>query len=120
MPGGYPVPRTRTAKAYVTAGTPGYRKSRNPLQPTNGFRLDRTVSVRLVHPVIRMLDRKVRTRIPILMYHGIRDGVGTKHPYFETNTSPRLFARHMQFLLENGFVPVHLDEAIEAMYSDIK
>ncbi len=91
-----------------------------PLQPTNGFRLDRTVSVRFVHPVIRMLDRKLCTRIPILMYHGIRDGVGTKHPYFETNTSPQLFARHMQFLLENGFVSVHLDEAIEAMSSDIK
>ncbi len=67
-----------------------------PLQPTNGFRLDRTVSVRLVHPVIRMLDRKLRTRIPILMYHGIRDGVGTKHPYFETNTSPQLLCSDIQ------------------------
>ncbi len=81
----------------------------------SSFRLDRAVSVRLIHPVMRALDREHQARIPILMYHGIRDGVGTKHPYFETNTSPSLFEAHMQFLWDNGFKAVHLDRAVEAM-----
>jgi peptidoglycan/xylan/chitin deacetylase (PgdA/CDA1 family) len=81
----------------------------------SNFRLDRAVSVRLVHPVMRAFDRERHARTPILMYHGIRDGVGTKHPYFETNTSPRLFEAHMQFLWDNGFKAVHLDRAVEAM-----
>jgi peptidoglycan/xylan/chitin deacetylase (PgdA/CDA1 family) len=85
------------------------------MQVMSGFRLDRAVSVSLVHPVMRALDRKHRTRIPILMYHGVREGLRTKHPYFETNTSPILFELHMQFLRENGFVAAHLDQAVEAI-----
>jgi peptidoglycan/xylan/chitin deacetylase (PgdA/CDA1 family) len=84
----------------------------------NTFRLDRAVSVGLVHPVLRVLGRKARASIPILMYHGIRDGVGKKHPYFETNTSPKVFENHMQFLRDQGFVVVHLGEAIEAIRRD--
>jgi peptidoglycan/xylan/chitin deacetylase (PgdA/CDA1 family) len=86
----------------------------------SSFRLDRAVSLGLVHPVVRALGRKQHARIPILMYHGIRDGVGTKHPYFETNTSPRLFEAHMEFLRDNGFVAVHLDRALEALETNDK
>jgi peptidoglycan/xylan/chitin deacetylase (PgdA/CDA1 family) len=81
----------------------------------SSFRLDRAVSLGLVRPLMRAFDREHQAGIPILMYHGIRDGVGTKHPYFETNTSPRLFEAHMQFLRDNEFKAVHLDRAVEAM-----
>lgn len=46
------------------------------------------------------------------MYHGIRTGVGTRHPYFETNTSPEVFASHMRFLRENGYTTVNLSDAV--------
>jgi peptidoglycan/xylan/chitin deacetylase (PgdA/CDA1 family) len=84
----------------------------------NSFRVDRAVSVGLVHPVRSALARKPGARIPILMYHGIRDGVGVRHPYFETNTSPRVFQQHMQYLYDHGFAAVHLHEAIETLCQD--
>ena len=37
------------------------------------------------------------------------------HPYFETGTSPALFERQMQFLSENGYKTVSLEEVVEAV-----
>ena len=37
------------------------------------------------------------------MYHGVREGTSAKHPYYETNTSPAVFAQHMKFLSQNGY-----------------
>ena len=79
------------------------------------FRLDRALSVGLAYPALQWLDGHRQPRIPILMYHGIRPGVGTTHPYFETSTSPSLFARHMQFLAENGYTTVDLGDAVEGI-----
>jgi len=79
------------------------------------FRLDRALSVGLVHPVLRVLDGHSEPRVPILMYHGISRRVGSRHPYFETSTSPELFAKHMQFLCENGYTTVDLNKALEAI-----
>ncbi len=62
-----------------------------------------------------MLHNKNQIRIPILMYHGIREGTGNRHPYFETNTSPELFARQMTFLHDRGYDVVSLKDAIGAM-----
>ena len=81
------------------------------------FRLDRALSVGLVYPALRMLDGHRRRRVPILMYHGIREGRGRKHPYFETNTSPGLFCRHMQFFRDKGYTTVDLRGALEAITS---
>ena len=79
------------------------------------FRLDRTISLGLVHPVARLLNGRREPRVPILMYHGICPDVVGRHPYFETNTSPELFAQHMRFLRENGYATVDLNEALEAI-----
>jgi peptidoglycan/xylan/chitin deacetylase (PgdA/CDA1 family) len=79
------------------------------------FRFDRAISVRLVHPVSRVLNGHRAVRVPILMYHGIRSEVGDRHPYFETNTRPELFAQHMKYLRENGYATVDLNEAMEAI-----
>jgi peptidoglycan/xylan/chitin deacetylase (PgdA/CDA1 family) len=65
-------------------------------------------------PALRLLNRLSEPRIPILMYHGISTELRKAHPYFETNTSPELFKRHMQFLSTNGYKTIGLDEVAEA------
>ncbi|HYB60462.1 MAG TPA: polysaccharide deacetylase family protein [Methylomirabilota bacterium] len=79
------------------------------------MRLDRAASIGLFHPVSHLFVGHRQTRVPILMYHGISTELGGRHPYFETHTAPELFARHMQFLQENGYATVDLHEAIEAV-----
>jgi peptidoglycan/xylan/chitin deacetylase (PgdA/CDA1 family) len=50
--------------------------------------------------------------LPILMYHGITDAAESKgRPYYWTNTAPRLFREHMQFLKEQGYSTIHLHAA---------
>ncbi|MCZ2147206.1 MAG: polysaccharide deacetylase family protein [Bryobacterales bacterium] len=50
------------------------------------------------------------------MYHSISSVVqGPRHPYYETATSPQMFARHMQFLAQNNYQPVGLAEAVQYM-----
>ncbi len=78
------------------------------------MRLDRAASVGLFHPMTSLLARHRPTRVPILMYHGIRSELGTRHPYFETSTAPELFAKHMEFLRENGYATVSINEVVEA------
>ena len=87
----------------------------NSLQ-ASGLRLDRAISVRLMQPAFQLLPgRQRQTRIPILMYHGIQLSIGMRHPYFETNISPQLFARHMEFLSNDGYKTVTLREANQAL-----
>jgi peptidoglycan/xylan/chitin deacetylase (PgdA/CDA1 family) len=75
--------------------------------------IDRTLSVYLCHPFARRLNGWRRPRIPILMYHSIREGTEGRHAYYETNTSPRVFAQHMKFLHENGYRALGWDEALQ-------
>ncbi len=53
-------------------------------------------------------------RIPILMYHSISDsrheGV---HPYYETATSPNVFAEQMKFLHEKKYRVINLEDIIK-------
>jgi len=65
--------------------------------------IDRRVSVYMCHPLVRRLNGWRGPRIPILMYHSIREGMEGSHPYYQTITSPRVFAQHMKFLHENGY-----------------
>jgi len=54
--------------------------------------------------------------IPILMYHSISEEPATaNHPYFLTNSCPRVFAEHMRFLHENGYETVSLTETIRCL-----
>jgi peptidoglycan/xylan/chitin deacetylase (PgdA/CDA1 family) len=53
------------------------------------------------------------------MYHGINSVIGSAHPYFETNTSPVAFARHMQHLHESGYKPIDLNTAVRMINSGI-
>ena len=88
---------------------------RSPTKMSGRFRSDRAVTVGLVHPLRGLLRSSTCRSIPILMYHGIRDGFRDGHPYFETNTHRDRFAEHMKLLRDQGIVPVHLDEAVRAL-----
>jgi peptidoglycan/xylan/chitin deacetylase (PgdA/CDA1 family) len=79
---------------------------------TSSLRPDRLITVGLVHPAVRV-TRLLRThRVPILMYHGIRNGLGNKAAYFETNTSPETFAAHVRYLHDRGYTPITLSQAL--------
>jgi peptidoglycan/xylan/chitin deacetylase (PgdA/CDA1 family) len=79
------------------------------------MRLDRTLSIRLGHQLSRIANGNNLPRIPILMYHGIRNEVESTHPYYSTNTAPEVFTRHMHFLRENGYTAVSLEKALKSL-----
>lgn len=60
----------------------------------------------------RLLYRYPRGRVPILMYHGVRYGPCSSHPYYEINTAPSIFAQQMDFLKANGFSTVRIEDAL--------
>jgi len=45
------------------------------------------------------------------MYHSIGEREEGRHPYYETNTSPQVFAQHMKFLHDNGYRAHVVDKA---------
>ncbi len=78
--------------------------------------LDRVVTVGVVGPFRRLFARGRQPAIPILMYHGIGNSLrGARHPYFETTTSPSIFARHLQQLRDDNYKPVTLRDAVRAL-----
>lgn len=52
-------------------------------------------------------------RVPILMYHSVTARDEMVQPYYRTNTTPQVFAQHMKYLHENGYVSVGLSEAVQ-------
>lgn len=79
------------------------------------LRLDRLASLYLCHPLARVMSGGSRARLPILMYHGIQGGTSARHPYYETNTSPKAFASQMKYLGENGYKTLDLDGAVRSL-----
>jgi peptidoglycan/xylan/chitin deacetylase (PgdA/CDA1 family) len=80
------------------------------------MRLDRLMTLYFVHPLRKILCQKEGVRISILMYHSIldQDDPG-RHPYFQTNTRPEVFARQMQFLADNDYQVISLSEAVSLL-----
>jgi peptidoglycan/xylan/chitin deacetylase (PgdA/CDA1 family) len=74
------------------------------------FRLDRFASLHVFHPLQKA--RAFRNAfIPILMYHSVSaDRDEHSVPYYQTTTSGRRFVEHMQFLHENGYSTIRLNE----------
>ncbi len=78
------------------------------------LRSDRFISVNLFYPLIDILSVKEAFRVPILMYHSISDNRQFDgHPYYETNTTPQVFADHMRYLYQSGYEPVTLAGLID-------
>jgi peptidoglycan/xylan/chitin deacetylase (PgdA/CDA1 family) len=51
--------------------------------------------------------------VPILMYHSIsEDNEAGVNPYYRTCTKPAIFRQHMQFLAEQGYRTLNLDELL--------
>jgi len=77
------------------------------------MRLDLLLTLYFFHPLSRMLRRNSGTRISILMYHSVLETDDpNRHPYFQTNTKPEIFAQQMQFLADNNYNVISLSEAI--------
>jgi peptidoglycan/xylan/chitin deacetylase (PgdA/CDA1 family) len=81
------------------------------------MRLDRTISIQLGRKIRRIVVRDNLQGIPILMYHSIKNRARTTHPYYETNTAPEMFTRHMEFLSANNYTAVSLEEASQFLSS---
>jgi peptidoglycan/xylan/chitin deacetylase (PgdA/CDA1 family) len=79
------------------------------------MRLDRAIAVHFCHRLARMRRQAAVASVPILMYHGIETPSDGRSPYYETRTSPKVFASHMKFLRENEYVAVDLEEALQMM-----
>src|SRR5580765_1580980 len=105
-----PVSNIVNGESYFVADSYSLHVSRRP-----AIRLDRALSIMVMHPASRVLGQTSRPRIPILMYHGINRRLGRRHPYFETNTAPSVFESHMRFLHANGYTVIRLDEVAGQM-----
>ncbi|MCC6586643.1 MAG: polysaccharide deacetylase family protein [Bryobacterales bacterium] len=79
------------------------------------MRADALATKYFFHPLRRLIPPS-QGRVPILMYHSISDVErSARHPYYETATSPEVFAQHMQFLAQNNYRPLRLAEAVRYM-----
>lgn len=79
------------------------------------IRADRLFTLNVVEPFQRALRANASGKIPMLMYHGVSNQLGNRHPYFETNTSTAVFASHMQYLRDHGYRAVSVQAAMEML-----
>ena len=87
--------------------------------PAFMLRADEIATLYFFQP-LRKLVSSSQFSIPILMYHSVSRTWLTpdaKHPYYQTVTSPAVFAEHMKFLRENGFTPLNLNDAVDLFKS---
>jgi peptidoglycan/xylan/chitin deacetylase (PgdA/CDA1 family) len=82
------------------------------------MRFDRFLSLRIFHLLLRVAGNSDKLRIPILMYHSISDEPESGHPYKWINTSPKRFAEHMTFLLNNNYKVIDLPEAVRLISTE--
>ncbi len=81
------------------------------------IRLDRFTTIYLGYPLRRAMGNGGPERLPILMYHGIRERLDGRRPYYETVTSPAVFASQMSLLREEGYTVLGLDDAVTQLQS---
>jgi peptidoglycan/xylan/chitin deacetylase (PgdA/CDA1 family) len=95
------------------------------------MRLDRLITLNLVQPFRRawfkvqssapainsqLSTRNSKWRVPILMYHGIsHEPEHDVSPYYKVNASPAVFRQHMQFLADQGYRTISLDELVTVL-----
>ncbi len=80
------------------------------------IRLDRLLTLGLVHPLRRACLGAAEFRLPILMYHSISDGAEDQvSPYYRVATSPRVFAEQMALLRADGWQAVGVKRGRELL-----
>ncbi|HWP85971.1 MAG TPA: polysaccharide deacetylase family protein [Terriglobia bacterium] len=81
------------------------------------LRLDRLATRGLFHPLARMRNGQRGARVPILMYHSVAESSGpVRHPYYDINTTPQLFAQQMCWLRQQGYRSVSLAQALRLIH----
>jgi len=83
-----------------------------PLRP------DRIATLYLAWPIVHVLAKSDRTKLPILMYHSIADGDSATSAYFETRTTPEVFAEHVAWLCDRGDRIVSVRQGAQAVAND--
>lgn len=82
------------------------------------LRLDRLATTCFCHPLTQAIGlHEEERRIPILMYHAVREGFSGMSRYYETHVSPRVFASQMRQLRGEGFRALSLEETLESLDS---
>lgn len=79
-------------------------------------RFDRAATLHVFHPFARLCGRRRKDSLPILMYHGVGAPSRKGHPYYETSTSPEVFASQMKYLHEQGYIALELEAGLQAMF----
>lgn len=80
------------------------------------LRIDRLATLYFFHPIKRITNFHRVGHIPILMYHSIsEDSENGVHPYYQVNTSPDVFAKHMKFLYDNNYTVISLKDAMDLL-----
>jgi len=79
------------------------------------MRLDHFITLNLVYPLKQNIKKNREFKIPILMYHSISDEPENGHPYFWINTSPQRFTEQMQFLHDNNYKVISIEEAVNIL-----
>jgi peptidoglycan/xylan/chitin deacetylase (PgdA/CDA1 family) len=75
------------------------------------FRPDRFLTLYFFYPLIRSISLRNDLKIPILMYHSISDDIEDGiQPYFQVNTSPDVFAKHLKYLHDHNYSVVNLTD----------
>ena len=73
------------------------------------YRLDRALSVGVMKALAGLSEPERQPFVPILMYHGIREGTCGRHPYYETSTSLEMFASQMRYLSDHDYTVIGLE-----------
>lgn len=79
------------------------------------IRLDRAITLYITSAMNAAMTTRCRRRLPILMYHSIRDRLEGRGSYYETTTSPAVFARHMECLQRRGYETVDLGSSVSLL-----
>lgn len=78
------------------------------------MRIDRALTLAVFGPLRGVVASDAPAAIPILMYHSIAPDLDDAvRPYYRTVTSPKVFARQIDFLRANGYSTISLSQAIE-------
>lgn len=80
--------------------------------------VDRFATLYFFNPLLKRFPPHNKLRIPILMYHSIsEDKSNSVHSYYKTTTSPRIFSEQMNFLAENNYRVISVNEITELFNS---
>jgi peptidoglycan/xylan/chitin deacetylase (PgdA/CDA1 family) len=79
-------------------------------------RPDRLITLYLSSPLVRLFAGASEQRVPILAYHSISENLfGYSHPYYQINTSPKVFTEQMKWLRNAGYRTLNLEELAAAL-----